>query len=87
MSLRLVLCLSYVATLGFVNINTPIFLVLQGDGESGKTSKVRTKKPNSRYNEEISSDSETEGLVSDVAPSRAAHSRRRNGPALKTSVH
>ncbi|XP_070700681.1 U3 small nucleolar RNA-interacting protein 2 isoform X1 [Pempheris klunzingeri] len=35
----------------------------KGDGDSGGKSKVREKKPNSKYNEEISSDSETESPV------------------------
>lgn len=39
--------------------------LLKGDGGSGGKSKVRAKKPTSKYNEEISSDSETERLISD----------------------
>lgn len=55
------------ANLLYVILNPLIFLSCQSDGDSGGKSKVRAKKPNSKYNEEISSDSETEGLVSDVA--------------------
>uniref|UniRef100_A0A8D3DHF1 U3 small nucleolar RNA-interacting protein 2 n=1 Tax=Scophthalmus maximus TaxID=52904 RepID=A0A8D3DHF1_SCOMX len=39
------------------------FLPLQGDGDSGAKSKVRAKKPNAKFNEEISSDSEAESPV------------------------
>lgn len=39
---------------------------MQGEGEATGKSKIRGKKASSKYNEEISSDSETEGLVSDV---------------------
>ena len=38
---------------------------MQGDGGSDGKSQLRAKKPN-KYNEEISSDSETEGCVSDL---------------------
>lgn len=41
--------------------------VLQGEGDATGKSKVLGKKASSKYNEEISSDSETEGLVSDIA--------------------
>lgn len=40
---------------------------LQGDGDAAGKNKVRGKKVSSKYNEEISSDSETEGLVSGFA--------------------
>lgn len=40
--------------------------MLQGDGDASGKSKIRAKKASSKYNEEISSDSETERLVSDV---------------------
>lgn len=43
-----------------------VFLTLQGDGGPGGKSKIRAKKPSSKYNEEISSDSETERSVSDA---------------------
>uniref|UniRef100_A0A3B4WDV4 U3 small nucleolar RNA-interacting protein 2 n=1 Tax=Seriola lalandi dorsalis TaxID=1841481 RepID=A0A3B4WDV4_SERLL len=36
---------------------------MQGDGDSAAKSKVRANKPTSKYNEEISSDSETEGPI------------------------
>lgn len=39
--------------------------LLQVEGDSGGKNKVRAKKANSKYNEEISSDSETERLGSD----------------------
>merc|ERR1711962_328264 len=35
----------------------------KNDGDSGGKSKMRAKKPNSKYNEEISSDSETESPI------------------------
>lgn len=41
--------------------------MLQGEGDATGKSKVRGKKASSKYNEEISSDSETEGLVSEFA--------------------
>lgn len=37
--------------------------LLQSDGDATVKSKARGKKGSSKYNEEISSDSETEGLV------------------------
>lgn len=42
-------------------------IVLQGEGDATGRGKVLGKKAGSKYNEEISSDSETEGLVSDIA--------------------
>ncbi|KAL6112017.1 rrp9 [Pungitius sinensis] len=42
--------------------NTAV-LKRKGDGELGGKSKLRAKKPNSKYNEEISSDSETDGPI------------------------
>lgn len=41
--------------------------MLQGDSDPSGKGKIRAKKASSKYNEEISSDSETEGFVSDVA--------------------
>lgn len=38
-----------------------VLSLAQGDGDSAAKSKVRAKKPNSKYNEEISSESEAEG--------------------------
>ena len=43
-----------------------LFLLLQGDGDSGGKGKLRAKKPTSKHNEEISSDSETERFISAV---------------------